>query len=279
MNLVFFRQWRILAADELQQLFFRKRALITFLFYAGTLALTFFLLGQSQELLAKINAELNLPLHERYLLKKSLEHLSVPKQVIDSYPVLGYPLPLLIYFFTSLFMPAFLVPFISCDMISQDLASGTHRFLLFRVSRAAYYWAKAFAHLCLYLLIQGALLVLVLGFSFWYFPLLFSQNFFMQCGESLARLLPILILFVSFTQAVSGQCKGPVKSWMLNQTTLLFLMLVTFWKPSFSFFDPFLWKGLLQSDPATLTASFLGFGAWSAVFWGGGFALFWMKRL
>jgi hypothetical protein len=279
MDMIFFRQFFLLTADELKQLFFRKRVLFTLFMYAGTLLFTFWVLSRSYDFLLTSMDEIQIPPEQKVMLQKTLNHLSFPREMTDRFPILSFPFPLLIYFFVSLSTLPFLTGIISCDMISQDLSRGTQRFLLFRVSRAAYYWSKAVSHFLFYFIIQwalfGMLFVLVVCDS----KKIPSFSFFHQGMNLTLRLIPLLLCFLAYTQIISSQFATSAKSYLVNQAGLVLMLLILMIQPVFSFFYSPLWSGLFYSYSFRMAQSFGGFALWAIFFWGTGYFLFHRKRL
>ncbi len=272
-------QFLILVEDELKQLFLRKRALFTIILYAGTMFLVFWAVGKSKDLLVSMLYNLQIDETQKIALKQSVQMLKMPEDLIAKAPILNYPLPLLVYFFISLTSIPFIIPMISCDMISQDLSQGTQRFLLFRVSRFSYYWSKAFAHLILYILVQFLLLALLAGFCLVYMKDVLSFSFILDGLLLTLRLIPIIIVFLAFIQMISSNVASPIKSLILSNLGLLLMMILLMIQPELSIFYQPLWSGLMSFDSTLIFKSTSLFLLWSSFFWGLSYAFFWYKKL
>ena len=279
MNTFFLRQLFLLTVDELGQIFLRKRFLLALILYSGLLLLAFLAIHQGKRFVMAAIPSMGLDMEQSFILEQALQRLSLPESAVKDHPILGYPLPLLIYFFISLFSLPMLIPMISCDVISQDLARGTQRFLLFRVSRGAYFWSKALAHVLSYLLLQASLLLLLLGVCGLYAREILSFSL-LKGGVVLSlRLIPVILVFVAFTQAVSAQFSSPLKSLIVNNLLLLLMAILLSIKPFLSFFYSPLWVGLLSYDPRPFLMAVSGFLLWCVLFWSLSFGLFYVKKL
>jgi len=279
MNSHFLRQFFILTVDELKELFFRKRALFALILYAGTLILFFWGLSESRKMAGDFVLTLNLPLTQKELLKQSMESFLIPSQWALKFPIFKISLPLLIYFFISVSSLPFLIPMISCDMISLDLFRGTQRFLLFRVSRAAYFFSKTLAHFLLYFILQLVILVCIIIYCAYNEISVFNLFFIKSSLNLTLRVIPLIFLFVSFTQMISSQVKSPVKSLIINNFALLIMMILLAVKPYLSFFYKPLWSGLFSLQVKDVFFSMAGMSLWGGLFMLVSFSLFWRKKL
>ncbi len=279
MTLHFFRQLFILTFDELKELFFRKRALFALIMYAGTLILFFWGLAESKEAAGDFISTLDLPLAQKALLKQSMENFLMPSEWTQKIPIFKVPLPLLIYFFISVSSLPFLIPMISCDMISLDLFRGTQRFLLFRVTRASYFFSKTLAHFLLYFILQLVILVCIIIYCAYNGMSVFSLLFIKSSLNLTVRVIPLIFLFISFTQMISSQVKSPVKSLIINNFGLLIMMIILAVKPYLSFFYKPLWTGLFSFQTKEVLMSMTGMSLWGVLFMAISFTLFWRKKL
>jgi len=281
MNAFFFRQMSILTLDEFKQLLLRKRAIFALILYTGMLFLVFWGISRSRVLMMDAVKQMKIPLQpaEKMVIEQSLKQFSIPEPWIQKVPIMGAALPLLVYFILSLCTIPFLIPMVSCDMISLDLFRGTQRFLLFRVSRTAYFWSKTLAHFVLYLLVQSVVLLMLYGFCFFYAREVFSLKFFWDSLHLTLRLIPVIVVFLAFIQLISSQIANPVKSLIVSNVGLLVMVILLALKPQLSLFYHPLWGGLFTYKTVSLMKSVLGFGAWSVFFWGISFGFFWVKKL
>ncbi|MBN2144747.1 MAG: hypothetical protein JW774_09005 [Candidatus Aureabacteria bacterium] len=275
----FLRQCILLSADELKQLFFRKRILFTLFIYIGTLLFTFWVLSKSYAFLQTSMVDLQIPPDQKAVMKQAFDRFSFPDKMKEQFPILNYPFALLVYFIVSLFTIPFLTGMISCNMISEDLSRGTQRFLLFRVSRSAYYWSKTFSHFLFYLLIQCFILSLMIAFFLYDSKQAFSFSILYQGMDLTLRLIPLIICFLGYSQIISSQFSSTAKSWLVNQAGLVLMLLILMIQPLFSFFHASLWSGLFYSDCYNILISLGGFSLWGIFFLSSGYLLFHYKKL
>lgn len=273
------KQFYILTFDEVIQLFRRKRALLSFLIYIGFIILSLILISYCHQWVLKMIPLLPIPYEEKEVFFKALKSIEIPDSMIQDFPLLGYSWPSLFYFFCSILFFPFLIPLISCDMISQDLSTGTQRFILFRVSRSVYFWSKTLAHFLVYLFFLFLLIVFLTGYSLvtiknsQLFSLL-SDSFFLSL-----RLLPVMMVFLALTQAISSLIHSPMKGLLFNHLILVFMLILLTFIPQISLFYYPLWRGLFSFDPALIMTSVTGFMAWSFLLFGGSFFVFLRKNL
>ena len=272
-------QFYILTMDEIIQLFRRKRALLSFLIYVGFILLSLILISYCHQWVLKMIPLLPLPSDEKEMLFNALKSIEIPDSMIRDYPLLGYSWPSLFYFFCSVFFFPFLIPLISCDMISQDLSTGTQRFILFRVPRWVYFWSKTLAHFLVYLFFLFLLIVFLTVYSL--VTLKNSQLISISCDSFFLslRLLPVMFVFLSLTQAISSIIQSPMKGLLLNYLMLLFMLILLTFVPQISLFYYPLWQGLFSFDPVLMMTSVAGFVFWSFLLFGGSFFVFLRKNL
>jgi hypothetical protein len=274
------RQTAILVEDEFKQLWCRKRALFAIVLYVGMLFLFFWGLSRSREFLLNGLGGLPMDPRQKVMLEQSLRRFTIPRAAIERAPILSLPVPVLLYFLISLSSLPFLIPMVSCDMISLDLYRGTQRFLLFRVSRSAYFWSKTIAHFLVYLGIQAAVLAGLFLFCLFYAREALSWAFLFHALHLSLRLVPVIAVFLAFTQMISSRVANPVKSLIVSNLGLFAMVVLLAFQPRLSVFYPPLWSGLFAFEPATeFVKSAVGFAGWSVFFWGGSFALFWKRNL
>ena len=279
MRAIAWRQFFILTFDEMIQLFKRKRALLSFLIYIAFIILSLIFISYCHQWTLKMIPFLPIPYEEKEVLLNALKSIEIPAAMIQDFPLLGYSWPSLFYFFCSVLFFPFLIPLISCDMISQDLSTGTQRFILFRVSRWVYFWSKTFAHFSVYILFLFLMTGCLTGYSL---STLKNPQFFSLLNDSFLlslRLLPVMLVFLALTQAISSLIQSPIKGLLFNYLIMLIMLILLTFKPQISLFYYPLWHGLFTFDSSLIFFSLVGFFVWSVLLFGGSFILFLRKNL
>lgn len=279
MNRFFYRQLGLLTVDELKQLCFRKKALFALILYAGILFLTFLGIAKMRGYVSEAIPTLPIEPEQRIFLNEYVRNFKLPDVMTEKVPMLKTPLPLLLYFLISIASLPFLIPTVSCDMISNDTYKGTQRFLLFRVSRTAYFLSKAIAHFILFLAVQLGLLVLLFGFCLFYAREIMDIHFFANSFFLTLRLIPLILAFLAMTQFISSLISSPVKSLIINNLALLLMVILLAVQPVLSIFYQPIWAGLLSFEGNQILYSHLGFITWSILFWGFSYTFFMYKKL
>ena len=272
-------QFYILTFDEIIQLFRRKRALLSFLIYIGFIILSLILISYCHQWVLKMIPFLPVPYEEKQVLFNVLKSIEIPYSMIQDFPLLSYSWPCLFYFFCSVLFFPFLIPLISCDMISQDLSTGTQRFILFRVSRWVYFWSKTLSHFLVYVFFLFLLIIFLTVYSL---VSLENSQLFSILNDSFLlslRLLPVMLVFLALTQAISSFIQSPMKGLLFNYLILVFMLILLTFIPQISLFYYPLWHGLFSFDPALILSSIMGFILWSFFLFGGSFFIFLRKNL
>jgi hypothetical protein len=282
----FYRQLFILTEDEFFQLFLRKRAVFGFILYTSFLILSFYVLQKmipyGEEFLRSLFLEMGLPLSEIKSFQETWMGFNLSETLRMRYPqyaVIAYPWPLVLYYMVALSTLPYLIPFISCDMISKDVSFRTQRLLLPRMSRSSYYMGKTLAHGLLYLGLQVCVLLVFIGWVFVVHPEAARSFQVTWLLDIHCRLIPLFLCFLGFTQGLSALCSGVMQSLIVIHLALILEMVLWFIEPQLSLFNPPLWQALFQTWKSPGMSSLALFLLWGFLFWAGGLWVFSRRSL
>lgn len=150
----FFLQTIILAKEELRDLLFRRRAMLSLLLYIGVIVVVVISLALIENRLMPTMAVFRQDSPERQALLEQVARYGWRSEFELVLKIGALPGPVVIMQLFSLLWFPTLVALVSCDMLAIDIYRGTLRFLLGRTGRSTYFFGKFAAHYLLYFLLQ-----------------------------------------------------------------------------------------------------------------------------
>jgi len=187
--------------------------------------------------------------------------------------LVGVPLVIHGFFFVALSFLPFLVALTSHDLLNTDLRAGAHRFVLLRVPRGVLLAGRVLAHLALLVGVTVAANVVLLAFAIWKIPAfdvgaaLFTLAHYW--GSTVLWGLPWLAL----AALVSAVVDAPGLSLLALLGAMIALGLGSRYE-GFEWITPSYFKaGLWRWSLVDVLTSLAAFGAFTAVFLGGAWAV------
>jgi len=260
--MILFNHIYILGREELRELLFRVRSLLSLLLYIGIflLAIRGFVeadkrvgeaMGQDDRI-AEMLAQLIYKLQFFQSDDLAREAMSWP---------LVFPL---FQFLVLIWLPTF-VAIVSCDMISSDISRGTLRYVMTRTSRTAYFLSKLISHFIMYLVLQTLIYLLLLGGV-----LLFSDRItFEQAWRPILTYMvvfvPYLFFLVATTQFISALSRKSFSAILkVHLLWLVFMIMMVQWSDG-----PLTWRhflGIVLPFGTLGQESLIAFGLWGIGF-------------
>ena len=263
----------ILTLEELHDLLFRRRAMISLILYFLGIGGLVVLIGYLEKRVftampAMADAQTMLP-----IIRQQMHQFGLGREIDLILRLKDLPGAALIIHILSLLWYPSLVSLISCDMVATDIYRGTLRFLLTRTGRTTYYFSKMAAHFFFYVVIQ-LLTLLAVYLTCAYAAADFNAKAYLATIAMCMKVfLPYLLFVVATTQYVSCSADKPARV-ILKLHSLWALFIVLAWLAPLAsplngeivlgLIAPFGEHGLLTARMLCLWATgFTAFGLWS----------------
>lgn len=253
--------------DELIQIYFRRRALLSLIIYFILIAIVMRVFIAIQSRIALTMGPDQLYEAVREALDQQVTGVDLSRYLNIADQVKGLPLSLvLMQLFSFLWLPT-LISLLSCDIISLDVSRGTIRFLLLRATRSSYLFGRVAAHTLAGLIIHALTMIFLYLLSVYFAPGHKLAEFWSVCLLYLWVALPFLFLSVAISALVSSFTRRTLVSLLLIQVVWLALMLALRVHPLLSPFQEVLVVGFFNPQGGEYWYAVGGFWVWGILFY------------